>query len=160
MKTLGYNSLMMMMVITINLVVVLSSPSSQYEDSKLVMNSKVDVHVMNEMSSLPILVRCQSKDDDLGYHILDTAEEFQLNFKNNIFDTTLFFCHFYMEDAASKRKDTVFDVFTENYMNNPDCCSHYPERYHYRCYWLVRDDGFYLGPDLNNRRTFVRLHEW
>ncbi|VFQ94371.1 unnamed protein product [Cuscuta campestris] len=166
MKTHSYNNSLMMMMITIiiiiNLfvVVVISSPSppSQYEDSKLVMNSKVDVHVINEMSSLPILVRCQSRDDDLGYHILDTAEEFQWHFKNTIFDNTLFFCHFYMEDAASRRKDSVFDVFTNDYMNNR--CSHYPERYHYRCYWLVRDDGFYMGPDLNDRTTFVRLHEW
>jgi len=41
---------------------------------------------------LNLTLRCQSKDDDLGFHDLRPDEHFDWNFNVNIFATTLYFC--------------------------------------------------------------------
>ncbi|KAL7105781.1 hypothetical protein ACP275_07G066900 [Erythranthe tilingii] len=40
-------------------------------------------------------VHCASKDDDLGHRFLSSGEVFSWNFRVNIFETTLYFCHFW-----------------------------------------------------------------
>ncbi|RAL47564.1 hypothetical protein DM860_011302 [Cuscuta australis] len=153
MKTLGHNSLMILIII---LVVFSSSSFSPRCEALFQWSTGVEVHVMNALlSSSPILVRCQSKNDDLGYHTLAVYDEFRWNFKSHVFSRTLFFCHFYLD---AEQKESVFDTYTEDLAL--DHCGNYPDKNHYRCYWLAREDGFYLGPDLNHTSAFVKLNEW
>ena len=96
----------------------------------------VTVHIISEVPNTPspLRFRCQSKDDDLGTHTLNTSQEFNWKFTPNIFGRTLFFCHFYWDD-----KDKSFDVF--NYKLSPLCSG----GLHSDCYWVVKPDGFYLS---------------
>ncbi|XP_022974913.1 S-protein homolog 1-like [Cucurbita maxima] len=45
--------------------------------------SRYYIHVVNGLSKLGLLVHCQSKDDDLGYHrLLNHGDDYQWNFKH------------------------------------------------------------------------------
>ncbi|KAE8646228.1 hypothetical protein Csa_016294 [Cucumis sativus] len=58
------------------------------------------VHVVNGLSNYDLGVHCQSKDNDLGYqHLINRGDDFQWNFKVNIFGTTLFWCKLEKQDA-------------------------------------------------------------
>ncbi|KAK2985182.1 hypothetical protein RJ640_010471 [Escallonia rubra] len=67
-----------------------------------------ELHVISRIpqSYPPLTIRCQSKDDDLGYHTLYAGDDFHWHFRSNAIGTTLYFCHFWWD---SKQK--VFDVF-------------------------------------------------
>ncbi|KAG5523588.1 hypothetical protein RHGRI_035402 [Rhododendron griersonianum] len=54
----------------------------------------------------PLNLRCQSKDDDIGYHTLHTGQDLHWSFNRNFWGTTLFFCHFYWGS-----KTRVFNVY-------------------------------------------------
>ncbi|KAL7177467.1 hypothetical protein ACSBR2_030764 [Camellia fascicularis] len=97
----------------------------------------------------PLTLRCQSRDDDLGTHILNFGEDFQWSFRINVFYTTSFFCHFWW---GSKQQS--FDVFF--YYTLGDYCKS-PTGI-YTCYWRVRTDGFYIAN--GNNATLFKLHDW
>lgn len=89
--------------------------------------AKNRVYIMDGIPQGTLRVHCASKDDDLGYHDLSNGQEFMWTFSDNIWGTTLFFCHFWWGD-----KDKSFDVynFQDFYVNN---------------YWLAKPDGFYYA---------------
>ncbi|KAM7461928.1 hypothetical protein LguiA_030049 [Lonicera macranthoides] len=95
-----------------------------------------EVHIVNGLpnNTNSLKLRCQSKDDDFGYHTLLVGQEFYWKFRVNFFETTLYFCHFYW-----KSEDTSFDVFEAEH-GYPDCDV---SKEVSKCYWLVKDDGFY-----------------
>ena len=101
------------------------------------LHSKGEVHIVNGLAgnTHSLKFRCQSKDDDLGYHTLLAGQEYYWKFRVNFFETTLFFCHFYWQG-----QDTSFDVIdAENDYPNCDPVGGNV----YKCYWLVKEDGFY-----------------
>ena len=52
-----------------------------------------NIHVVNGLSNLALVVHYQSKDDDLGIHNLSNrGDEYKWNFKENIGRTTFFWC--------------------------------------------------------------------
>lgn len=57
----------------------------------------------------PLVLHCQSKDDDLGYHNLSLNQSFSFGFHMNLWGTTLFFCHFFWG-----QKKAAFKVFDKN----------------------------------------------
>ena len=61
---------------------------------------------INDIGLPGLQFRCQSGDDDLGYHTLNTMEECHFSFTVDFWDNTLFFCHFYWNS-----KDLSFVVF-------------------------------------------------
>ncbi|CAA0825320.1 Plant self-incompatibility protein S1 family [Striga hermonthica] len=69
---------------------------------------KITVRVINNLpsGSEPLIVRCQSKDDDLGYHTLTVNQEFKWSFCERLFGHTLFFCHLWWGS-----KQVAFDAF-------------------------------------------------
>ncbi|KAM7462284.1 hypothetical protein LguiA_030405 [Lonicera macranthoides] len=97
------------------------------------------VHIVNGLpdNTWWLVFRCQSKDDDLGYHQLLVGQEYYWKFRVNFFRTTLFFCHFYWEN-----KDKIFNVFKAS-TAFPDCSPVHDDPP--RCFWLVKDDGFYFS---------------
>ncbi|XP_038896432.1 S-protein homolog 1-like [Benincasa hispida] len=125
------------------------------EDSKVVIAplppSRYYIHIVNRLSYLGMLAHCQSKDDDLGYrHMLKNGDEFQWNFRENFWRTTLFWCCVERPDAY-----VSFEVF-------------WPERRHRwlrdrcgsqgTCVWIAKDDGIYLRNMGTNTDEFV--HKW
>ncbi|PIN06705.1 hypothetical protein CDL12_20736 [Handroanthus impetiginosus] len=67
------------------------------------------------------MVRCQSKDDDLGYHNLAPNQDYNWSFCDNTWATTLFFCHL----------DVVFDAFKARW---------YEGQLH-EVFWVAKSDG-------------------
>ncbi|KAI5660607.1 hypothetical protein M9H77_19930 [Catharanthus roseus] len=108
------------------------------------------VHIFNQLpvGSNPLTVRCQSKNDDIGYKTLDVNEEFQWHFFDNLF--TLFFCHFWWDN-----KQAVFDVFNRSF--GPfKCYNHIPGQGEQTCTWHVRADGFYMATGYE----FIKYNTW
>ncbi|KAM7466264.1 hypothetical protein LguiB_013826 [Lonicera macranthoides] len=79
-------------------------------------------------------------DTDFGYHELLRGEEFYWKFHNHVFEKTLYFCHFYWGNM-----DKVFDVFNDR-KAFPSCADGITTQ-EGKCYWLVKNDGFYSCKD-------------
>ena len=109
----------------------------------------VEVHIISGVPNTPkpLRFRCQSKDDDLGEHTLNTGQEFNWKFSPNILGTTLFFCHFYWNS-----KDRSFAVYDDRLR---DLCS---DSFKSQCYWVAKPDGFYLSKD--NKSIGRKINNW
>ncbi|XP_058194861.1 S-protein homolog 5-like [Rhododendron vialii] len=97
----------------------------------------------------PLNLRCQSKDDDIGYHTLHTGQDLRWSFNRNFWGTTLFFCHFYWGS-----KTRVFNVYDSSI--NYDYCL-MTSKGHRTCYWEVRPDGFYVS---GNQKSWELMNLW
>ncbi|KAG5560487.1 hypothetical protein RHGRI_003714 [Rhododendron griersonianum] len=86
------HSSLLLLIVTFHLVCTQTLCKQQYFQ----FFKRVTVHVINGVPGVPdtLQVHCQSKDDDLGTHGLKNGQEINWTFKPNLFDTTLFFCHF------------------------------------------------------------------
>lgn len=115
---------------------------------------KYHIIVINGLNNTnPLLVHCASGDDDLGWHTLKHADEVKWDFRTNIFDTTLFFCHFWWGE-----NDRAFEVFRDG--ENEDCKD--SSEGGNKCYWLVKPQGFYMA---NYKANFPgsdwkKKHDW
>lgn len=86
----------------------------------------------------PLQIRCQSKDDDLGYHNLLMDQNFNWHFRTNFWGTTKFWCHFWWlnKDQADDVFDSIISLLC----------------YDKTCKWVVKEDGFYLNG--------IKVYEW
>ncbi|KAI5651141.1 hypothetical protein M9H77_37146 [Catharanthus roseus] len=100
----------------------------------------------------PLVFRCQSKDDDLGYHSLTPGGEYYWDFDLNFFMSTLFFCHFYWGP-----KDSVFDVFTWK-LAKKNCDSSW--FFLNKCVWFVTEDGFSIWQRVGDNQGLKMMHRW
>lgn len=96
---------------------------------------KMEVRIVNYVTVAPLQLRCQSKDDDLGVHVLTTNQVYNWRFCDTIEENTLFFCH-----LRAGPKDKSFDVYT-SIGRDIRCPNHV-------CTWLAYDDGIYLNGKL------------
>ncbi|OIT01151.1 hypothetical protein A4A49_51299 [Nicotiana attenuata] len=115
------------------------------------------VYIVDALSydiSKPLIVRCQSKDDDLGNKTLNASEEFNFSFKENPFGGTLFFCHFWWNG-----KDTKFDVYNDKIATFCGLVDPSSEL-NYECFWKVQEDGFYFAPHRNPPPVYEKKHDW
>lgn len=105
--------------------------------------------------SSSLTLRCQSKDNDLGYKVINVNEEYSFYFSLQIFDRTLFFCHFYWNN-----KDLRFDVFNKHII---DHCKGTDgdlgrEPGMYECHWKVQEDGFYFAS--SRKDEYEKKYDW
>ena len=105
---------------------------------------KLRVYIGNALPNNTHLltVHCQSKDHDLGYHTLAVNEEIHWEFRQNIWETTLYFCHFWWAG-----KDKSFAVFDRKLLKH--LCGKI-------CPWVVKEDGFYI----NKVGGLVKKNTW
>ncbi|KAF5731269.1 hypothetical protein HS088_TW19G00875 [Tripterygium wilfordii] len=113
--------------------------------------AKYRVHIVNRIDKArrPLVVRCQSGDDDLGVHKLGLNKEFSWAFKVNWSGSTLYFCRFTLG-----RRTTSFDVF--NVFVEGDWCG----KWSYDIYWVARNDGFYLGCHPGWPTGYLKSYSW
>ncbi|WMV51943.1 hypothetical protein MTR67_045328 [Solanum verrucosum] len=97
----------------------------------------------------PLTLRCQDKNNDLGYHTINVSEEYRFKFKDRFFGGTLYFCHFYWNG-----KDKIFDVFNDFIA---DGCGSLKVT-NDECYWKVQEDGFYFSGRQNGE--FKQMYTW
>ncbi|XP_022991767.1 S-protein homolog 74-like [Cucurbita maxima] len=115
--------------------------------------SRYYVHVANGLSTLPLTVHCQSKDDDLGiHHLPNRGDDFQWNFKVNFWGTTLFWCRLERPDAY-----VTFETFWPESKNTwlRDRCRNGTQG---TCLWIAKDDGIYLFNFPANNDELI--HKW
>lgn len=94
------------------------------------------VYIKSTIVNEDVTLRCQSKDDDLGYHVLNSSKvDYDWSFCQHVLGATLYFCHFWRPNY-----EQVFDVF------NTTIAIHCRQGKldHNTCSYEVRDDGFYL----------------
>lgn len=105
------------------------------------------VHIINgfENHSKSLIIRCRSKQDDLGIHNLKVGQEFSWHFKVNIDGSTLFYC-----DVEQGKQFKHFDAFTA-LIEGSNCADSG------NCYWLVTEAGFYFSSD---NFTWWKKFEW
>lgn len=98
------------------------------------LTNKYEVYVVNNLptNTPPLRLRCQSKNNDLGYHNLTTNGNFNFHFCEKL-DITLFFCHLWW-----KNKEISFDVFDSKWRGHP--CDKNGV-----CYWAAKEDGIYFS---------------
>ncbi|KAL7207365.1 hypothetical protein ACSBR1_029341 [Camellia fascicularis] len=67
------------------------------------------VHIISAVpdNPTPLLLQCQSSDDDLGYYYLGNGQDFHWHFRMNFFQTTSFVCQF---QRNSKYTSLNFDL--------------------------------------------------
>ena len=131
---------------------------------------KIHVDISNHLpvGSPPLTVRCQSGDDDLGYHELyPNQPSYTWAFRPDWWlGTTLFFCHFWWDG-----KDAVFDVYNEDW--GTTYCARFKtvgpswspitEELSNTCYWQVMSDGIYLSRTIDpfsSEGSWVQTHKW
>ncbi|KAL0414070.1 UNVERIFIED_CONTAM: S-protein5 [Sesamum radiatum] len=102
-------------------------------------------HEINIYSDLPqsLTIHCASKDDDLGMHNLHAGQVFTWHFRNQFFNRTLFFCHFWWGS-----KDKGIDVFRGTWDKDD---------YYYKYSYSANVFGIYLSNDENDRKVNMGL---
>ncbi|GFQ03564.1 hypothetical protein PHJA_002500200 [Phtheirospermum japonicum] len=93
-------------------------------------------------NSQPLGLHCQSKNDDLGYHILPINQFFYWTFCESF--TTLFHCHLYWGSQERNFDAYVEDIFKVT-----------KKAY----YWSARNDGIYFS-NTNITSYFARKYAW
>ncbi|CAN1143003.1 hypothetical protein LINPERPRIM_LOCUS26309 [Linum perenne] len=68
-------------------------------DQTLEWPRKDTMHIINELTSLDLIVHCRSKDDDLGAKVVHVKSEFNWSFTG--YGTTLFRCNVAVQDKRT-----------------------------------------------------------
>lgn len=96
-----------------------------------ILTPKIEIHVVNNLSSESLDLRCQSKNDDIGEHTLAPNQDFSWSFCDALEENTLFFCHF-----RAGAKDKSFNVYESGVRSR--CTKNV-------CTWIAKDDGIYFN---------------
>ncbi|KAL5095683.1 hypothetical protein RYX36_000010 [Vicia faba] len=92
-------------------------------------NPRVTVTIKDVISgSIRLTVHCKSKDDDLGFHTLQSGQIYRFSFKPSAIITinTLFFCSFTWPGSPYRHYLDVYD-------QKRNTCTN--------CYWLISQQG-------------------
>ncbi|KAL3850252.1 hypothetical protein ACJIZ3_012134 [Penstemon smallii] len=100
------------------------------------LHAKVHVRVTNGLDNNRVMtVHCQSRDDDIGYHVLEEGSAIGWSFNPNIWVTTLFYCDVKMGDSNIWYHFDAYDA----------------RRDYYRCWtmcrWIITNEGSLYGFD-------------
>ncbi|KAK1415507.1 hypothetical protein QVD17_31290 [Tagetes erecta] len=115
---------------------------SKVDRNKFGILDKYDVYITDaDVDNL--MVHCKSNDDDLGDRELGPNQYFDWRFRMDFLFTTNFNCSFRsmaFDGRELKSKSlVVFDTYIGAINCGPGDLKH--------CYWLVRNDGFYISKD-------------
>ena len=134
MKSLNNLCFLLFVALELNMIIRSSCLNPSNEESKVQLPfSKWQVTILNDLNST-LVVHCKSKDNDLGEHVIVSGDKWFWNFKENIWQTTLFWCNFRSNDGQ-----TSGDVFWPERKNrlSDQCKDH-------NCIWSARRFGVYL----------------
>lgn len=122
-----------------------------YTSNGFCINRSWHVHIINGIASSSIVINPKSGNDDLGIQILQPNQAFTWHFCEKTAGSTIFNSTFFWNPRLAN-----FTVFNDEYRY--ECIK---ERGVEDCYWLVREDGFYLSPYENPfPQDWVKKHDW
>ncbi|KAI3524116.1 hypothetical protein L1887_02768 [Cichorium endivia] len=111
------------------------------------------VHIYDAMKD-PITIHVQSKEDDLGNRTIAFNGSTSWKFCLSSYGRTRFYAHFYW-----KSRTAFFDVY--DYDTASTYCASSNTFKQQNCFWLVRDDGFYISRHYNPfPGGWTKLHDW
>ncbi|XP_022152463.1 S-protein homolog 1-like [Momordica charantia] len=110
------------------------------------------VDIVNELSNgQELFVHCKSKDDDLGEHNLDSGAQYGFTFKDNVWQTTLFWCYLRKPDNSHAAFDVYwYDISKGHWL--------YTRCDYKNCIWIAKADGIYIKNIPSNQDELV--HPW
>ncbi|XP_023549414.1 S-protein homolog 1-like [Cucurbita pepo subsp. pepo] len=112
-----------------------------------------NIHLVNDLKVLGIMVHCKSRDDDLGVHYLPhRGDDYHFGFNVNVWQSTLFWC------KVEKQNTYIsFESFWTEVRHTwlRDRCQDGSVG---TCIWKVKDDGIYLRNNAANTEELV--HTW
>ena len=122
-----------------------------YTSDGFCINRSWHVHIINDIASGSIVINPKSGNDDLGIQILQPRQAFTWHFCEKTAGSTIFNSTFFWNPRLAN-----FTVFNDEIRY--ECIK---QRGVEDCYWLVREDGFYLSP-YNNLfpKDWVKKHDW
>ncbi|KAK1422271.1 hypothetical protein QVD17_25263 [Tagetes erecta] len=130
-----------------------SSISLSNTTDKTCLFSYWTVYIYNGIND-PITVHVQSGDDDLGNRTIALNDNENWGFCEGVTFKTLYYAHFYWNS-----KSAFFDVYNDDLSDK--YCTKRKYRQQERCFWIVREDGFYLGSHRSPfPEGFTKLHDW
>ncbi|KAM7279207.1 hypothetical protein ACFE04_006341 [Oxalis oulophora] len=92
--------------------------------------SNIHVRIINKLgNNRPMMIRCQSKDDDLGLITVPDGYQIEWKFSIDFLGRTLFFCDVKWDNSLGWHH---FDAYS--YQTDSDRC---PEH----CIWVISKDG-------------------
>ncbi|KAL4569908.1 hypothetical protein LXL04_025555 [Taraxacum kok-saghyz] len=94
------------------------------------------IFVTNDMSS-DIVVHVESRDDDLGKHLIPPTANYKFSFCDNFFGQSIFHGDFWR--GSNFQGLFLLDDGIRQICSLPKAGDEY-------CYWSVRSDGFYVSP--------------
>lgn len=103
--------------------------SSTSQPSGLFQSPKVHVIITNGLDQ-NLTLHCKSRDDDLGFHYVSPASNWDFRFRTSFFDSTLFFCSFQWSNQFH-----YFDVY--DHVRDGKRCKR-------ECPWTVGPTGLCL----------------
>nr|XP_025886748.1 S-protein homolog 18-like [Solanum lycopersicum] len=135
-------------ILLLTLYIVSITPEATKVDS----DARFEVHIINDLpdNNIPLWIHCKSKTHDFGNRLLKVEDDFTFWFKLNLFETNLYFSHFWWG-----KKHNVFDVYNRHLKKY--CAKPQPTTDIRTCYWKVQEDGFYLGA---NADITEKMHDW
>lgn len=106
------------------------------------------VQISNDMQSKQTLfLHCKSKDNDLGQQNLGFEQTFSWKFRENLWQTTLYWCYMHKKE----QNHIALEVFWPE-SESKSWLSHRCEGE--GCFWSVRDDGIYVKNNPENKFEF------
>lgn len=111
---------------------------SYAKDFGIYLGPKYTLYIHNNLpnnSTAPLVMHCQSKDDDLGWRTLNVGEEFHWSFRVNLWQSTLFFCRMEWEQRVK-----TITVFTQKHEGH-DCET---AKNLVPIFWSVQESGFFF----------------
>ncbi|KAL8227369.1 hypothetical protein R6Q57_017201 [Mikania cordata] len=110
------------------------------------------IHMITEITYDNVMVHCQSREDDLGVHVLNfTNLEYGWSFCENFIESTLYHCSFW---RSTSRDQQAFQVFNRTMFKV--CYQGFSEAN--TCHWGIKADGFYLFDNFD--RVWLKQYEW
>ncbi|OVA05570.1 Plant self-incompatibility S1 [Macleaya cordata] len=95
----------------------------------------IHVSVVNEIpEQTGLTIHCKSADDDLGEHKLGYNQDFHWSFRQNFWQSTLFWCSMWWTDSDGHLVQGSYDIYSIS--TDWDRC-------HNECKYPVRQDGIY-----------------
>ncbi|KAM7462252.1 hypothetical protein LguiA_030373 [Lonicera macranthoides] len=123
---------------------------------KIYITKGMEVHITNGLpnNTNPLELFCQSKETHFGYHKLNVGEEFYWKFHLHFAGATLYWCRFYWGNLVRSA-----DVFNDD-RDFPNCDKE-PSPTGNKCYWLVKEDGFYnCKKSKKDCFDWEKIYEW
>ncbi|KAF3514330.1 hypothetical protein F2Q69_00000172 [Brassica cretica] len=111
-----------------------------------IVDEKETLVLTNELNNKILGIHCKSKDDDLGDHYLAVGQSQEYKFRDNLWHTTLFWCH--MGQGPDYKIQQVFEAYRSTWT-----------KYVGYTYWIGREDGIYFRQDPHGL-PLVKRYDW